>query len=93
VRKLVKLALVALGVRAFLRWRKRRRQPEVPSPVPAPAAAGADPAEELRRKLAETRDDEGASSAPPEASVADRRAEVHASGRAALDEMTTSDEA
>ena len=30
---------------------------------------------------------------PEEASVADRRAEVHEQGRAALDEMKTSDEA
>jgi hypothetical protein len=87
VRKLIKLALVALGIRAFLRWRKSRRQ--------APAApATVDPADELRRKLAETREDEAAAVAtkPPAAAVADRRAEVHEQGRATLDEMTSSDE-
>lgn len=92
MRKLVKLALVILGIRAFMRWRKSRRQPEIASPAPAPGTA--DPADELRRKLAESREDGDASpAAAPESSVADRRAEVHESGRAAIDEMTPSDEA
>jgi hypothetical protein len=90
VRRLIKIALVALGIRAFLRWRNRRREehatPTAPAQVP-------DPADELRRKLAESRD-ETASAAPepPAAAVADRRAEVHEQGRAALDEMTSPDE-
>jgi hypothetical protein len=91
VRKLIKIALVVLGIRAFLRWRKSRRAQEATtSTAPAPA----DPADELRRKLAETREDSDAEAVPetPEASVADRRAEVHEQGRAALDEMTPSDE-
>jgi hypothetical protein len=93
VRKLIKIALVALGIRALLRWWKRRREQQA-TPAAAPVA---DPADELRRKLAETRaDDEadaGEAGDAPAPSVADRRADVHDAGRAALDEMKPSDEA
>lgn len=90
MRRLIKLALVALGIRAFLRWRKRRREAAA-TPAVEPAA---DPADELRRKLAETREDEAEVDAmePPAPPVADRRAEVHEQGRATLDEMKSSDE-
>ena len=93
MRKLIKLALVALGIRAFLRWRKRRRETAA-TPTAVEPADPADPADELRRKLAETRDDEAPADAaePPATAVADRRAEVHEQGRATLDEMTSSDE-
>jgi len=87
VRKLIKLALIALGIRAFLRWRKSRQHAQ----VAPPETSSADPADELRRKLAESRDEEP-EAATPEVSVAERRADVHDAGRAALDEMT-SDEA
>jgi hypothetical protein len=91
VRKLIKLALVALGIRALLRWWRRRHAE--PATLPA-AAPGSDPADELRRKLAESREDVVEPPAPAAAPVAvtDRRAEVHEQGRAALDEMTSSDE-
>ncbi|HEX4745318.1 MAG TPA: hypothetical protein VFU99_00400 [Gaiellaceae bacterium] len=91
MRKLVKIALVILGIRAFLRWRKRRREAEAVAPAVAPAD---DPADELRRKLAESREDDAEGQTPeePAASVADRRTEVHDQARAALDEMTSSDE-
>jgi hypothetical protein len=94
VRRLIKLALVALGIRAFLRWRKRRREAAAPPTAVEPAA---DPADELRRKLAETREDDAASyeadvTEPPPADVADRRAEVHEQGRATLDAMKSPDE-
>ena len=89
MRKLIKIALVALGIRAFLRWRKRRREGQ----TAAPAVEESDPADELRRKLAESRDDEAdVVSEPPAAAVADRRADVHQQGRAALDEMNSSGE-
>jgi hypothetical protein len=91
VRKLIKIALVALGIRAFLRWRKSRREAQA---TPTASEQEADPADELRRKLAESRD-EGAADAveePPAADVADRRAKVHEQGRATLDEMKSSDE-
>jgi hypothetical protein len=93
VRKLIKIALVALGIRAFLRWRKKRKaQAELgatPPPPPPP-----DPAVELRQKLAESRADSDAEpDEAPAASVGERRAEVHEQGRAAIDEMTSPDEA
>ena len=92
MRKLIKLAVVALGIRAFLHWRKSRRTTEEAT-SPAPPEPASDPAEDLRRKLAESREDDG-DEAPdaPAAVVADRRAEVHDSGRATLDEMNSSNE-
>jgi hypothetical protein len=90
VRKLIKLALVALGIRAFLRWRKSRREAQA---TPTPAELEADPADELRRKLAESRDEVADEfEEPPVAEVADRRADVHEQGRATLDEMKSTDE-
>jgi hypothetical protein len=81
VRKLVTWAVVTLGVAALVRKLRRRRA------EPAAEDAGADPAVELRRKLDESRAAEPEPDAPTEASVDDRRAEVHDEGRAALDEM------
>ena len=92
MRKLIKLAVVALGIRAFLHWRKSRRTTEeATSTAPEPVS---DPADDLRRKLAESRQDDAPDEAPeaPVAAVADRRAEVHDSGRATLDEMNSSNE-
>jgi hypothetical protein len=92
VRRLVKIAVVVLGIRAFLRWRKRRHEERSAETVDA--ATASDPADELRRKLAESRTDDAAAQAEPPAPVpvAERRAEVHEQGRAAVDEMTSSDE-
>ena len=87
VRRLVKIALVVLGIRAALRWRRKRREREAAAAAPPPPP---DPADELRRKLAESRVDDGAPEA--ESSVEGRRAEVHEQGRAAVDEMTSSGE-
>jgi hypothetical protein len=90
VRRLIKIALVALGTRAFLRWRKRRKAQAQPLP-PAPHAA--DPADELRAKLAETRgEDASEEPAAPEASVEDRRADVHQQARETIADMKPSDE-
>ena len=91
MRKLIKLAIIALGVHAFRRWWKSRKEAQAGAPAPEPAA---DPADELRRKLAESRDDGPPDevSETPAASVTDRRAEVHEQGRAALDEMKPTDE-
>ena len=92
MRKLIKITLTALGIYAFLRWRKRRKA-EAELPPPSPAAAGAaDPADELRQKLAESRVDEPDDEPASEESVDDRRADVHEQGRAALDEMKPADE-
>jgi hypothetical protein len=91
VRRLIQIAIVALGIRAFLRWRKRRKAEAEVTTAPPPAG---DPADELRQKLAESRGDEAAPEAPPapEATVDDRRADVHEQGRTALDDMKSSAE-
>jgi hypothetical protein len=67
------LALVAggLGLRAILKRRSR------------PAPLGPTPAEELRARLAETKEPE-----PP--TVDDRRADVHARARQAIEDLTES---
>jgi hypothetical protein len=92
VRRLLKWIIVPVGIAALVRWFKRRGA-ETESTAPSVPAAD-DPAEELRRKLAESRDadesDEPAEA--PEATVEERRADVHEQGRAALDEMKPSDE-
>jgi hypothetical protein len=94
MRKLLTWLLVTLGIAALVR-KLRKREPEA-QPVeaqPAPAASPtADPADELRRKLAETRTDEPAATPAAEASVEERRAEVHEQGRSTLDEMQSSEE-
>jgi hypothetical protein len=95
VRRLIKIALVALGIRWFLKRRKRRHEErqaaELPSTQPAPASG---PADELRQKLAASRAESEPDEAEPAAtpSVADRRTEVHDQGRATLDEMNSPDE-
>jgi hypothetical protein len=104
MRKLLTWLLVTLGIAALVRKLRRREaetQPIEPQPTeaqpletrPAPAAPPeADPAAELRRKLAQTRPDEPAATSTAEASVEERRAEVHEQGRGALDEMQSSEE-
>ena len=92
MRRLVKIALVALGIRWFLKWRKRRREERHAAQLPAtPTTPTADPADELRQKLAAARvEAEPEEAAPaPAPSMADRRAGVHEQGRAALDEMNS----
>ncbi len=82
MRKLVTWAVVTLGIAAVVRRLRRRN-------AAAAKELTADPAAELRRKIDETRAAETAieSPAPVEATVDDRRAEVHHHGRATLDEM------
>jgi len=91
VRRLLKWIIVTIGIAALAHWFKRRGA-ETETTAPSVPTAD-DPAEELRRKLAESRDDE--SDEPPEtpeATVEERRADVHEQGWAALDEMKPSDE-
>lgn len=86
MRKLLKWAIITFGIAALARWwRGRSSGGDALEPPVAPASA-ADPADELRRKLAESRE-EGPEGEADEASVDERRAEVHAEGRAAIDEM------
>jgi hypothetical protein len=69
---------------------------EAPPASDAPSAE--DPADELRRKLAETKNAEEPQEAAPagepavEGSVEERRADVHEQARATLDEMKSSEE-
>ena len=95
MRSLVQIALVALGIRWYLKRRKRRRdEREAAELPPTPASPTADPADELRQKLAASRTEaEPDETEPaPAPSVADRRAEVYGQGRATLDDMKSSDE-
>jgi hypothetical protein len=62
-------------------YRLFRRHP------PASVAPAADPAEELKAKLAAARETAGAEEAPAEAGVEARRRSVHDRARAAIDEM------
>ena len=84
MRKLGTWVVVTLGIAALLHRLKRRRAAAGPA---APLAPAADPADELRRKLAESRTESARPEAVPEATVSERRSEVHDEARAALDEM------
>ena len=76
VKRLLALLLGGLGLRALLRRR-------------SPAALGPSPADDLRAKLDEARVEEPVPEAEPQAEppVDDRRADVHARARAAIDEL------
>ena len=77
MKRLLALLLGAFGLRALLRRR-------------SPAALGPSPADDLRAKLDETRVEAHVEPDPePEAEAApqDRRADVHARARAAMDEL------
>lgn len=78
----MKRALAALaGILGIAWWRRRKHEP----PAQAPPA---DPAEELRAKLAASREPEPEAEPETPADVADRRQDVHARARAAIDELT-----
>jgi hypothetical protein len=75
VKRLLALLLGGLGLRALLRRR-------------TPAALGPSPAEDLRAKLDETRVEAEAAPEPEaEHPVENRRSDVHAKARAAIDEL------
>ena len=84
-----------IGLAALGRWLAQRRHPdaspaETVEPVETAPVAAADPAEELRRKLADARVAEPeVASAPeaPEETLDERRARVHAKAREAIDSM------
>jgi hypothetical protein len=107
MRKLLISLLVTLGIAALVRRLRRHRAHEDREPAAAvgPEAAvepsagegsADDPADELRRKLANTRAEGTVVSTPSPAdadsTVEDRRAEVHEQGRSTLDEMRESSE-
>jgi hypothetical protein len=79
---------LAVGALAFWRWSLRRRKP-----APGPPPSG-DPAEELKRKLAESRAEESTgapepepASAEPQESLDERRRAVHDKARQTIDDM------
>jgi len=74
VKRLLALLLGGLGLRALLRRR-------------APAALGPSPADGLRAKLDESRAEEQADAPEAAPTVDDRRADVHAKAREAIDEL------
>jgi hypothetical protein len=91
VRKLLTWVVVTFGIAALVRWwRSRSASAPAPEALEGPAATATDPADELRQKLAESRGGEAPVADPGDASVEERRAEVHAEGRAAIDEMQSS---
>lgn len=95
MRKLLTWVVVTVGIAALVR--KFRKRSEADTTWSEPAAGepeDEDPAEELRQKLADTREDAPTAdaSATPEPSVDERRTDVHDQGRAAIDEMQRSSE-
>lgn len=95
MRKLLTWAVVSFGIAALVRKLRARGHADE---YPVTAAEG-DPAEELRHKLAETREDEmPVPGAPPlpepsieKQDIDERRADVHEEARAAIDEMQKPD--
>jgi hypothetical protein len=80
VKRLLALLAGAFGLTALLRRRQRS----------APVPPALDPAVDLRAKLAETRataDAQREEAESPEPTVDDRRADVHARARQAIDEL------
>jgi len=95
MRKLLMWIVVSVGVAALVRKLRRRGDEGTSEVESADESPADDPADELRRKLAGTRDDEAPAAddaAEPEATIDDRRTEVHEEGRAAIDEMQQSTE-
>jgi len=76
-----------VGIAALGRWLSRRKHPAEGVAEP-PEAAADDPAEELRRKLADARRPEPeVEPVPVEETLEERRARVHAKAREAIDAM------
>jgi hypothetical protein len=98
MRRFLKWALITLGIAALVRKLRSKRgvaRDSAPDATVSTQTAVTvtttttteDPADELRRKLADTREPEASE---PAGSVDDRRAEVHDQGRSAIDEMRSS---
>jgi len=76
-----------VGIAALGRWLSRRRRPAESIAEP-PTAVADDPAEELRRKLADARRPQPeVEPVPLEETLEERRARVHAKARDAIDAM------
>lgn len=94
MRRLLTWALITLGIAALVRKLRSKREAAAESASDATVSMKTsvtatttteDPADELRRRLADTREPESA-----DASVDDRRSEIHGQGRSAIDEMSSS---
>jgi len=88
VRRLFGWTAGLVGIAALARLLAARRDRAAPALPPAPPAE--DPAEELRRKLAESRDAdappvEQTTTSEPAESLEERRARVHAKAQEALE--------
>jgi hypothetical protein len=96
MRRLLTWLVVSLGIAALIRRLRRSSRPVESAPVgagTAEPAADDDPADELRRKLADSRaEDEPAADPSSPVTVEERRAEIHGQGRSALEEMRETDE-
>jgi hypothetical protein len=96
MRRLLTWLAVSLGIAALVRRLRRSNRPVASVPADEPVAEPAaddDPADELRRKLAESRAADQPVAVPPSpVTVEERRAEVHGQGRSALEEMRETDE-
>jgi hypothetical protein len=96
MRRLLTWLVVSLGIAALIRRLRRPSRPVESAPVgegTAEPAADDDPADELRRKLAESRAEDEPAAVPSSAvTVEERRAEIHGQGRSALEEMRETDE-
>ena len=75
-----KLLAAFFGLIGIAWWRRRAEEPQ-----------GPDPADELRAKLAETREPEPQAAPEPEADVESRRSDVHDRARQAIDDLSSSD--
>jgi len=80
----------AVGLAALLRYLSQRHAYAPAMPAPAPPV-DEDPADELRRRLADQYDSEGAGGEPDSpaepADLEERRARVHAQAQEAIDSM------
>jgi len=90
VRRLFGWIAGLVGIAALAKWLSARNA-RVTAPPPAPPPVGDDPAEALRRKLSETRD-EGATGEPepvgePSETLDERRARIHAKAQEAIQAM------
>jgi len=99
MRKLLTWIVVTVGIAALVRKLRRRGQGRESGGEsgggPTSEPEGEDPAEELRRKLASSREEASVATEDlpePEVTVEERRADVHEQGRAAIDEMQRSTE-
>jgi hypothetical protein len=90
MRRLLTWLAVSLGIAALARRLRRMRTARARGADPE--ARVEDPADELRRKLAEARIEAMATVPAAPETVEERRAEVHDQGRSALEEMREGDE-